>query len=555
VLEFTMSETVLDSDTNRPRTETSAAARRKALAENLDRRFDFIVCGAGTSGSVIAGRLAANPDVKVLLLEAGGSDELHLVMDPTLWVRAIGSELDWGFVAAPNSQLNGRAIPYSMGKVLGGGSSMNVSTWSRGHKADWDAYAAEADDPAWGYEAVLELYRRRIEDWKGSPDPDYRGSGGPMHVQPAPDLHPFFDSLLEAAESNGFPRFENANGRMMEADGGCAVVDEIVKDGRRQSVFRSYAYARMDQANLTVLTRALVTRIVFKGNRATGVEVLCDGKLRRFEAALEIIVSLGAIQTPKLLMQSGVGDQAELAKFGIPVVADLPGVGRNVHDHAALGCVWEATEKPLPRAPRSQAVCFWKTAPELDAPNFYLYGNPGPVITPENQTRFRRPASAWSLFVGMRPASRGVIHLTGPNASDPLDIQANYLGDARDLEQWTIGVAQARAIGNAAPLRSYAKREVAPGKLDRGELNQFIRNGLVTFWHQCGTARMGRDKTSVVDGRLKVHGVQGLRVADACVMPRVTTGNTMAPCVVIGERAAALLQDEHGASVMAQRAK
>jgi choline dehydrogenase-like flavoprotein len=174
-----------------------------------------------------------------------------------------------------------------------------------------------------------------------------------MHVQPALGPHPFFDSLLEAAESAGMRRFENANGRMMEADGGCAVVDEIVKDGRRQSVFRSYVYSRMDQANLTVLTGALVTRVVFKRNRAAGVEVLCDGKLRRFEAALEVVVSLGAIQTPKLLMQSGVGDQAELAKFGIPVVADLPGVGRNLHDHAALGCVWDATEQPLPRAPRT----------------------------------------------------------------------------------------------------------------------------------------------------------------------------------------------------------
>ena len=493
--------------------------------------------------------------MNVLLLEAGGSDELDLVMDPANWVRAIGSELDWGFVAAPNSQLNGRAIPYSMGKVLGGGSSVNVSTWSRGHRADWDAYAAEAEDPAWGYEAVLELYRRRIENWKGRPDPGYRGSDGPMHVQPAPGLHPFFDALLEAAQSNGFHRFENANGRMMEADGGCAVVDEIVKNGRRQSVFRSYAYPRIGQANLTVLTRALVTRIVFKGNRATGVEILYEGELLQVEAGLEVIVSLGAIQTPKLLMQSGVGDQAELAKFGIPVVADLPGVGRNLHDHAALGCVWEANEKPLPGSPRSQAVCFWKTNSALDAPNFYLYGNPGPVITPENQTRFRRPASAWSLFVGMRPASRGVIHLTGPDPFDPLDIEANYLADPLDLENWRIGIARAREIGNAAALRPYARNEVAPGELDGAALEQFIRNGLVTFWHQCGTARMGRDNTSVVDGRLKVHGVQGLRVADASVMPRVTTGNTMAPCVVIGERAAALLQDEHGASMMAQRAK
>ena len=548
-----MSQAILDNNSNRPQAEMAIAPKQRALAENLDTHFDFIVCGAGASGSVIAGRLAANPDVKVLLLEAGESDELELVMDPTLWVRTIGSELDWGFVAARNSQLNGRAIPYSMGKVLGGSSSMNVSTWSRGHRADWDAYAAETGDAAWGYEAVLDVYRRRIEDWKGSLDPGYRGSGGPMHVQPAPDLHPFSNAVLEATESTGLKRFENPNGRMMEADGGCAVVDEIIKDGRRQSVFRSYAHARLGQANLTVLTRALVTRIVFKGNRAAGVEILYEGKLLQIEAAWEVIVSLGATQTPKLLMQSGIGDRDELTKFGIPVVEHLPGVGRHLHDHVALGIFWDATEKPLPRTPRSQAVCFWKTASALEAPNSYLYARGGASITPENQSRFRSSGSSWSLSVGMRPASRGAIRLTGPNASDPLDIQANYLADPSDLENLMIGVAQAREIGNAVPLRSYASGEVAPGKLDRVELEQFIRNGLVTFWHQCGTAKMGRDGMSVVDSALNVYGVERLRVADGSVLPRVTTGNTMAPRVVIGERAAALLQDKYRASPSAVR--
>ena len=549
-----MSQELLGNHRNQLDLAAKIASDQDRLADNLGARFDFIVCGAGVSGSVIAGRLAANPDVRVLLIEAGGSDELDVVMDPNLWVRALGTNLHWDFVAAPNPQLNGRAIPYSMGKVLGGGSSVNVGTWSRGHKADWDGYAAETGDPAWGYKAVLDLYRHRIEDWKGIPDPDYRGSGGPMHVQPAPDLHPVFDALLEAAESAGVPRFENANGRMMEADGGCAVVDETVKEGRRQSVFRSYAHARMDQQNLTVLTRAVVTRVMFKRNRATGVEVFCEGELRRLEAGLEVIVALGAIQTPKLLMQSGLGDQAELAKFEIPVVQDLPGVGRNLHDHVALGCVWEVSEKALPGAPRSQAVCFWKTTSELKAPNFYLYGSPGPVITPENQTLYRPSASSWSLFVGMRPASRGVVHLTGPDPSDPLDIEANYLADPLDLENWRMGLARAREIGNARALRPYARSEVAPGELDAAALEQFIRNGLVTFWHQCGTAKMGRDGMSVVDTTLKVYGVEGLRVADGSVLPRVTTGNTMAPCVVIGERAAAMLQAEHGASTTVQRA-
>ena len=178
---------------------TRVRANQEKLVAELGKRFDFIVCGGGTSGSVIAGRLAANPDLEVLLLEAGDSDEMALVMDPALWVRALGGELDWRFVAEPDPQLNGRAIPYSMGKVLGGGSSINVSTWSRGHQVDWDAYAAEADDRSWGYDAILDLYRRRIEDWTGSSDPKHRGSGGRVHVQPAADSHPFAIAVLEAA--------------------------------------------------------------------------------------------------------------------------------------------------------------------------------------------------------------------------------------------------------------------------------------------------------------------------------------------------------------------
>jgi choline dehydrogenase len=513
---------------------------------DLKRHFDFIVCGAGTSGSVIAGRLAANPEVKVLLLEAGGTDELDVVMDPNQWVRNLWSQLDWGFVAEPNPRLNGRAIPYSMGKVLGGGSSINVSTWSRGHKADWDSYAAAVNDPSWGYDAVLDLYRNRIEHRNGSQDPTHRGSRGAMHVQSAPDPHPFAMAILEAAESVGLPRFANPNGLMMKGDGGCAVIDEIIQDGRRQSAFRSYTYPRINQRNLTVLTGALVTRILFEKRRAVGVEIQYNGKSLRAHAALEVIVSLGAIQTPKLLMLSGIGDQAELDNFGIPCINHLPGVGRNLHDHVALGCVWEATEKPLPSAPRSQMVCFWKTNPAVEAPDFFTYARAGSAVTPENQAEFQPPASSWSLFAGMRPVSRGAIHLTGPHPSDPLKILANYLADSRDLNDLKIGIGKVREIGNAPALQPYRRREVAPGNLKGADLERFIRNSLVTFWHQCGTAKMGSDSMSVVDGRLNVYGVEGLRVADASILPRVTTGNTMAPCVVIGERAAEMLQTDHG---------
>ena len=517
---------------------------QQEISSRLRTRFDYIVCGAGTSGCVVAARLAADLKTEVLLLEAGGTDETDLITNPNRWPMTLGSELDWAFVAEPNPHLNGRAIPYSMGKVLGGGSSINVSTWSRGHRADWDFYAFESGDPSWGYEAVLDLYRQRIEAWAGSPDPDYRGMRGMVHVQPAAEPHPFSFALLEGAESVGLQRFPNTNGRMMEAAGGCAFVDETVRDGKRQSIFRSYVYPLMGRPNITVLTGALVARILFQCRRATGVEFQYQGKTLRAEATREIILSLGAIHTPKLLMQSGIGDEAELKRVDIPLLQALPGVGRNLHDHPSFGCVWEKTDKALPDAPRSQTACFWKTTAALEAPNFYTYTIQGPIVSPENAGRLNPPAASWSLVIGMRPKSRGSIHLTGSDPADPVRIDANYLGDPQDLKDLIAGLSMAREIGNSTALRAFTGREIAPGSLNGAELERFFRDGLVTFWHQCGTAKMGRDAMSVVDGKLKVYGVDGLRIADASILPRVTTGNTMAPCVVIGERAAEVLRTD-----------
>src|SRR5262244_1200232 len=281
---------------------------QQKLAAELKSHYDFIICGAGTSGSVVAAGLAADPKIHVLLLEAGGTDETDLVTNPNRWPNTLGSELDWGFEAEPNPHLNGRAIGYSMGKVLGGGSSINVSTWSRGHRADWDFYASEAGDSSWNYEAVLDLYRHRIEAYAGSPDPDYRGMHGVVHVQSAAEPHAFSLALLEGAESVGLQRFPNPNGQMMEAAGGCALVDETVRNGKRQSIFRPYLYPLMAQPNITVLTEAVVTRILFRGHRAMGVEFVYHGKPFRIQAFREIVLSLGAIHTPKLLMQSGIGD-------------------------------------------------------------------------------------------------------------------------------------------------------------------------------------------------------------------------------------------------------
>jgi len=310
-------------------TESEQFARRVKANQNklrskLRSQYDFIVCGSGSSGSVVAGRLAENHDVSVLLIEAGGDDDAPSVTDARQWVTNIGSERYWQFNAEPNPHLNGRAIPLGMGKVLGGGSSINAMIWARGHKSDWDFLASETGDPAWGYESVLDIYRR-IEDWRGTPDPRYRGTGGPVFVQPLHNPTPAVRALFEAIRSLGIPIFENQNGRIMEADGGASVADMRIRDGKRQSVFRAYVFPHMDQPNLTVLPHALVTRLTFEGNRTTGVEISYEGSTCRIRAGREVILSLGAIHTPKVLMQSGIGDQAELRRFGIPLVQHLPG--------------------------------------------------------------------------------------------------------------------------------------------------------------------------------------------------------------------------------------
>jgi choline dehydrogenase len=246
-------------------------------------------------------------------------------------------------------------------------------------------------------------------------------------------------------------------------------------------------------------------------------------------------------------MQSGVGDESELKRADIPVLQALPGVGRNLHDHPSFGCVWEKTEKALPDARRSQTACFWKTSAALDGPNFYTYTTQGPVVSAENAARFNPPAASWSLVIGMSPKSRGRIHLTGSNPANPVRIEANYLCDPQDLKDLVAGLDMARELGNSAPLHSFTRREIVPGPLDRSELERFFRDGLTTFWHQSCSAKMGRDEMSVVDSKLKVYGIDSLRVADASVLPRVTRGNIMAPCTVIGERAAAILQEAHAA--------
>jgi len=379
----------------------------------LEPHYDVIVCGAGTSGSVIARRLAENRDVKVLLLEAGGTDDAPSVIEANQWPLNLGSERDWGFVAQPDPQLHGRSIPFAMGKVLGGGSSINLMIWARGHRSDWDHFASESGEAAWGYAPVLDLYRR-IEDWRGIGEPNHRGRGGPVFVQPAPDGHPVATATIEAARAMGMPTYQSPNGRLMEDTRGAAITDLRWRDGKRLSVFGTYTAPYLEKPNPTVLPDALVTRVTFQGNRATGVEVFHEGALHRVAADTEVVLSLGAVHTPKVLMQSGLGDQDELRRVGVTVRQHLPGVGRNLQDYFGFDCVWEFPET-MQGSTQVGATLFWDSgAASIQEPVLFANMGPFPKSTPENVAKYGLPQNSWILFGSDAPEEPRSVAAVGP---------------------------------------------------------------------------------------------------------------------------------------------
>jgi choline dehydrogenase len=343
---------------------------------------------------------------------------------------------------------------------------------------------------------------------------------------------------------------------MMEADGGASITDVRARNGKRESVFRSYLFPYMDRPNLTILTGAFVTRITIDGRRATGVEIYHGGKTKQIRAGLEVVLSLGAINTPKVLMQSGIGDAEELQRVGIDVLQDLPGVGRNFQDHTALYCVWEYHEPQLPRNGLCESVMYWNSGNGSQAPDLFACQAEVPLGTPESIAKFGLPEAGWSLAGGIaHPTSRGRLRLTGSEAVDPIQIEANTLSAPEDFKAAIACVERLREIANSAPLRPFVKRGVMPGNVKGPELENFIRDAATSYWHETCTAKMGRDEMSVVDANLKVYGLDDLRIADGSVMPRVTTGNTMAPCVVIGERAAEILSRRHNLDVHSMEAQ
>ena len=519
-------------------------ANQAERAKTLQAAYDYIVVGTGSAGSALIGRLAAaRPDASILVLEAGDWDTAPAVMDPSVWFTNLGTERDWKDVAIPSSSTNNRAIPEHMGKVVGGGSSINATIWARPFKRDLDHWAAESGDRAWGYEHGLSIFRR-VENWQGKPDARYRGQGGPVWCQPAANPHPVAPAMLAACRSMNLPVLADQNGAREEGSGGFALMNQIIRDGRRQSMARSYLYPVLSRKNVTLLVNAHVDRLTFTGNTATGVEIGSATGARRIQAKTEVILCAGGINTAKLLMLSGIGDENQLRAHGIKTLVHAPEVGQNFQDHLLHGgCIWEPKEHIPHRNSAANAAGFVKSQVSLASPDVNLVQIELPYASDVVGKRYAPPNTSWALCAGLvAPKSRGEVRLKSANPADRPVVDARFLSHPDDVKALAYGIELAREIGNSAAMSAFVKREVAPGqKLTGQDMENFVRDGATTYFHQAGTCRMGKDSQAVVDAQLRVNGIKNLRIADSSIMPRIASVATMASCVLIGERMAEIL--------------
>lgn len=518
-------------------------ANQNERAATLQKAYDYVVIGTGSAGSALVGRLAAQRDASILVIEAGDWDTAPSVLDPTVWFTNLGTERDWQDVAIASPGTNNRAIPEHMGRVVGGGSSINATIWARPFKSDLEHWAQESGDTAWGYEHGLSIYRR-MENWQGKPDARYRGQGGPVWCQPARDPNPLAPAMLAACRSLGMPVLEDLNGAREEGAGGFALMNQIIREGRRQSMARAYLYPVLAQKNVTLLVNTHVDRLTFSGTRATGVEVRRGGTLQRIDAKTEVIVCSGGINTPKLLMLSGIGHQDELRAHGIKTLVHAPEVGKNFQDHLLHGgCIWEPKEHVPHRNSAANASGFIKSNASLSTPDVNLVQIELPYASDVVGKQYAPPNTSWALCAGLvAPKSRGTVQLRSANPTDRPIVDARFLSHPDDVKAMAHGIEVCREIGNSPAMRDFVKREVAPGKKLTGPaMEDFVRNGATTYFHQAGTCRMGRDAQAVVDAQLRVNGVQNLRIADSSIMPRIPGVATMATCALIGERMAEIL--------------
>jgi choline dehydrogenase len=501
------------------------------IAQN---EFDYVIVGAGSSGCVLANRLSADPSVRVLLLEAGGPVAGDAsITTPGRWVSLMGSKYDWAYATEPEPGLQNRRIPFPRGKVHGGSSAINAMTFIRGHRLCFDRWR-DLGNPGWGYDDVLPLFKRSEKNESG--ETEYRGGDGPLAVSYCLDPHASHKAFLAAAWQTGYKADARFDFNEPAPNNVAGYYQKNILDGKRHSVADAFLTPALPRKNLEVRSQTHAAKLIVEGRKAVGIEYVRDGKREQARASREVVLCGGVIDSPKLLMLSGIGPADQLRSHGIAVVADVPGVGRNFQDHLKLSIRWNGkTELP---GSTVTAGMFTRSSQAAigTVPDLQFYVGRG-TDTPDKFI---------TITVSLVQAqSRGEVRLRSSDVGAPPIIRANYLQEQADVNALVRGVHLARWFGESeayAPLRA---DEILPGAAMKSDadLATFVRRDADTIYHGAGTCKMGpaNDPAAVVDASLRVRGVEGLRVADASIMPEVVNATTNAACVMIGEKAADLI--------------
>ena len=529
----------------------------------VEETYDYVIVGAGSAGCVLAGRLSEDAGARVLVLEAGPWDKSVILEMPLAMSMPLENDrFNWYYHSEPEPHMDNRRLYCPRGRVVGGSSSINGMVYCRGNALDYDNWAKQSNVLAqWSYAHCLPYFKKSENREKGGDD--YRGVGGPLNVANGDRRNPLYDAFIEAGVQAGYPRTEDQNGHQQE---GFGPMDMTVRDGQRGSAARSYLYPALSRPNLSLEVGALATRVLFEGARAVGVEYLRDGKTHRAFAAREVLLSGGVINSAQLLLLSGVGNADELAALDIPVIADLPGVGENLQDHLDVTIQYECKQpitlyksnNPLGRLMVGLRWMLFRSG--VGASNAFESGgfirSRAGVEYPNLQYHFlpiaigydgARPVEAHGFqahLSSMRPTSRGYVKLRTADPRQHPRIQFNYLATENDREELRDGVRLTREIFDQPAMEPFRGREVAPGDAVQtdAEIDAFIRAQAETEFHPSCTCKMGGDAMAVVDGDLKVHGLEGLRVVDAAVMPGVVTANLNATVIMIAEKAADMIR-------------